>query len=292
MSASGVRVPASASSSGGQPHRAGRPGRGDRVGQVRAELGHPRRHRRGHRQVHAGRQVGVRQLGLGVPAAGGQLVDQDEQVERRSRSLVKQTTVDSGSAISRSPSTARTASASPATASRVTRGQPQVAVVAEVPQGGVRGGDRPAGAGGGDHRVDHRVAGPVGVREVLRGAQRRVAVQQHRDALRGVRVLVQVDRDRGDPGARRSRTAAPARRAGAGTAASSRRSRRPRGSAPRPPPRPAAISATGSTTPCAYDGAEQATSTVSGADRGGHRRPASGRRVTGETGTRSRATRR
>ena len=204
---------------------------------------------------------------------------------------VKQTTVVSGSAISRSPSTSRTASASAARPRPGCGGQPQVAVVAEVPQGGVRGGDRPAGAGGGDHRVDHRVAGPVGVREVLRGAQRRIAVQQHRHALRRVRVLVQVDRDRGDPGhgevERRHRHAeaaqvgqGPAAEAGVHVAAHPGRRRRP--------PR---SRATGSTTPCAYDGAEQATSTVSGRIAAAIAAGV-GRSVTGSTGTVSSATRR
>ena len=74
-------------------------------------------------------------------------------------------------------------------------------------------GQRAAGPGRLHGGVEHRVAGPVGPGEELRTPQRRVAVQQHRGALGGVGVLVQVDRDRGDPrhreGPRRHRAAEP-----------------------------------------------------------------------------------
>src|SRR5262249_33598159 len=70
-------------------------------------------------------------------------------------------------------------------------GELQVARVAEAAQGGERRGDGAAGAGGRDDRVDHRVARPVGIGEILREARLLVAVQQDRDALRGVRVFVQ-----------------------------------------------------------------------------------------------------
>ena len=96
-------------------------------------------------------------------------------------------------------------------------------------------------------------------------------MEQQRGALGGVGVLVGVDRDRRDAldreRPRRHRSARAARH----RAAPSRRCRRPRGSAPhaRPPRRRSAV--TGSTTPCAYDGALATTSTVSLVDRVGHR---------------------
>ena len=110
-----------------------------------------------------GGQVAVRQLRLGVPAPRGQLVGEHEQVERR---VVGGEADDGGLGRGEQPQPVdglgpRAASPRDRVAGR--RGQPQVAVVAEVAQGGEGRRDRAAGAGRRDHRVDHRVAGPVGV---------------------------------------------------------------------------------------------------------------------------------
>ena len=71
----------------------------------------------------------------------------------------------------------------------------------DIPALADRGGDGPRGRQGAtrlrrlQRRVEHRVARPVGGGEVLRAAQGRRAVQEERDALGGVGVLVQVDTD-------------------------------------------------------------------------------------------------
>ena len=119
--------------------------------------------------MDAGRHAAEAQLRLGVPARA-------RPARRRARTGPVAGEADHGGlrpAQQPQPVDRRHGGGQPAhrVAGRARRAQ--VAVVADVPQRRPRRRDRAAGAGRRDHRVDHRVAGPVGVREVLRRAQRR-----------------------------------------------------------------------------------------------------------------------
>ena len=81
-------------------------------------------------------------------------------------------------------------------------GQPQVAVAAEVVEDGPAGGDGPGRPGAGHRRRAVEPAQPVGGHERLQPGQLAVPVDDHRDPLGGVAVLVEVGGDRGHPGHR------------------------------------------------------------------------------------------
>ena len=162
-----------------------------------------------------------------------------------------------------SPSVCRTASASPRTR-RCRRRQPQVAVVAEEAQRRV-----PAAIGSAGRvdaiPVDHGVARQVPYAKYCCLRSSACGAAAPRPPSR-VRVLVQFDADAGPPPARRRerRHVAPSLR----STQASRRSSIDGAAHPEAAGRGGDRS-TRSTTPCADDGAEQATSTVR-ADPGGH----------------------